>query len=92
MVRIYFYNNISVCSNNVFNHSDTGDTIMHIVVRYGSQNIYRYLIGMLIQSNKKCNSVIGPIDFEKEGTKAQLQRSESSDVMQETELKKNESK
>lgn len=55
--------------------------MLHIIVRNGSINVYRFIVGLLIRINKKWDNVIGKIDFEKSGTKNYAPKSDSlSDI------------
>lgn len=56
-------------TNNLYIPDHNGDTLIHIVVRFGAEKIFKFLMALFIKSNKGCNQQLGPIDFDKEGTR-----------------------
>jgi ankyrin repeat protein len=67
-------------NNNIYTPDENGDTWLHHVVRQGSMNVYRFFLSVIIKNNKKCNELLGILDAEQEGTKAEIFRMDSSDL------------
>lgn len=54
-------------NNNIYTPNSKGDTILHIIVRFGATRVYYALLGILLKTLKRWNARLGPIDYEKEG-------------------------
>jgi len=66
--------------NNLYMPDKNGDTIMHHIIREGSQKVYKFMISVFLKSNTSCSKLIGDIDAEKEGTKSMRSRINSNDL------------
>ncbi|CAI2366068.1 unnamed protein product [Moneuplotes crassus] len=63
---------IKVCplcfeDNNIYSPNSKGDSLLHIIVRFGAIKVFHCLLVKLMDILTKCKKSLGPIDYKQEG-------------------------